>query len=191
MTVETIETYSRTAMLLHWLAAIIILALLGLGFIMTGMPDGNIELKFTLYQLHKSFGILLLLVALIRLVWRLKTPPPPPLVEPLLHRAASAVHWALYAIMIVMPLVGWMMVSASPLRIPTEIFGLFELPHLPLFDGGADRKELEHLFKEIHESMAFVLIGLIVLHVGAALYHHFIRRDATLLRMSPGKGHKG
>ncbi|WP_286829330.1 MULTISPECIES: cytochrome b [Kordiimonas] len=190
MSHDVIERYTGTAMLLHWLTAANILVLLGLGFIMTGMPDGNIELKFTLYQLHKSFGILLLLITLVRLGWRIKASPPAPIISGWMLRAASLTHWALYAIMIMMPIVGWMMVSASPLQIPTEIFGLVELPHLPLFDSGVDRKALEHLFEEIHESMAFVLIGILVLHVGAALYHHLVRKDATLVRMTPGAIHK-
>ncbi len=186
MTRDATKRYSGTAMLLHWLAALIILILLGLGFVMTGMPDGNIELKFKLYQLHKSFGILLLLLAIIRLGWRFRSPPPAPLVSGWMHHMATTTHWALYGVMILMPLAGWMIVSASPLQIPTEIFGLFELPHLPLAGGGAGRKELEHLFEEIHESMAFLLIGLLLLHIGAALYHHWVLRDATLRRMMPG-----
>jgi len=186
MTPDATKRYSGTAMLLHWLAAVIVLVLLGLGFIMTGMPDGNIELKFRLYQLHKSFGILLLVVALVRLGWRLKTPPPAPIVSGWMLRMATLTHWVLYGVMILMPIVGWMIVSASPLQIPTEVFGIVELPHLPLTGGGADRKELEHLFKEIHESMAFLLIGLLVLHIGAAVYHHLVLKDATLRRMMPG-----
>lgn len=190
MTRYGIERYSGTAMLLHWLAAIIILTLLGLGFIMTGMPDGNIELRFKLYQLHKSLGILLLVLALIRLGWRIKAPPPAPIVSGWLKRAAIILHWALYGVMVIMPIAGWMIVSASPLQIPTEIFGLFELPHLPLVDSGADRKELERLFKDIHESMAYMLIGLLILHLGAVLYHHNICKNTTLLRMLPGDRHE-
>lgn len=190
MTRDAHEGYTSTAMLLHWLAAVIIVILLALGFIMTGMQDGNIELKFKLYQLHKSFGILLLVLAVVRLGWRLMVPPPAPIISGWMLRAATAMHWALYGIMILMPIVGWMIVSASPLQIPTEIFGLVELPHLPLTGGGANRKEMEHLFEEIHESMAFILIGLLVLHVGAALYHHTVRKDTTLLRMMPGGARK-
>ncbi len=186
MTTDATKRYSGTAVLLHWLAAVIILILLGLGFVMTGMPDGNIELKFKLYQLHKSCGILLLLLAIIRLGWRFRSPPPAPVVTGWMRRIAAATHWALYGVMIMMPIVGWMIVSASPLQIPTEIFGLFELPHLPLAGAGADRKELEHLFEEIHESMAFLLIGLMVLHIGAAFYHHWVLKDGALRRMMPG-----
>ena len=175
--------YGAVAMTLHWLIAAAIIGLLIVGKYMHGLPNTNPD-KFALYQLHKSFGITVLALSLLRLGWRFTHPAPAlPAAMPAWERwAAHGMHFALYAAMIGMPLSGWARVSADPIGIPTLYFGTFEVPHLPF---GADR-DLSYLFHEMHELGGNLLILLLVGHVAAALKHHFWDRDDVLKRMLPG-----
>lgn len=186
MTTTTQPTrYHAVAVTLHWLIALGIVGLLVVGFVMGDVEDH--ELKFKLYQLHKSFGITILALSLARLLWRLTHRPPamPPGSKGWEKAVAHAVHWGFYALMIGMPLVGWLGVSASPMKMPLRIFNLFSLPLLPFFNGDANpRATAEGLF-EAHELMAYGIIGLLVLHLGAVVKHHFILRNDVLLRMAP------
>lgn len=186
--------YDRVAISLHWLIAFMILGLLAAGFIMTGLDHAD-PLKYQLYQLHKSFGITVLALSLVRLAWRLAHPKPamPETMKAWESFAAHAAHWAFYGLMIGMPMAGWLGVSASPLGIPTRIFNLFTLPHLPVYSGSvADippgdssaHTVSESLF-EIHAALAWCIIVLLALHIGAALKHHFVVKDDVLLRMTP------
>lgn len=177
--------YHAVAVTLHWLIALGIVGLLVIGFLMGDVEAP--ELKFKLYQLHKSFGITVLVLSVMRLLWRLTHRPPalPPQTKPWEKWAAHAVHWGFYVIMIGMPLVGWLGVSASPMKMPLRIFNTFSLPLLPFFDGVVDPRGTAKALFEAHELMAYIAIGLLVLHLGAALKHHFIVRDDVLLRMAP------
>lgn len=181
------DRYGLVALVLHWLIALAILAMIALGLVMTGLPDTPD--KFALYQLHKSIGLTILLLSLLRLGWRLVNPVPPlpPTLGPTERVLARLTHGALYLLMIGLPLSGWAMVSASPWNIPTRWFDLVTVPHLPVLPDLADKQAAEAILKETHEILAFALIGLLVLHVGAALRHHFQLRDRTLLRMLPGR----
>jgi cytochrome b561 len=175
--------YNRVAMSLHWLMAALILGLAAVGFIMVDM-DNTTPLKFTLYQLHKSFGFSILVLSFGRLLWRL-THTRPPLPTPSKgweRRLAQLIHLTFYLLMLGLPLVGWLGVSASPLKIPTVIFGLFTLPALPFFQNQPDAAG--QLF-ELHQALACILLSLLVLHVAAALKNHFILRNDVLLRMLP------
>ncbi len=179
--------YTIPSIILHWLMAVLIVMLLVIGFIMVGIPFGAD--KFFVYQWHKSFGILVLLLVALRIYFRLKQTMPLPAILPQWQkRAAHATHLALYAAMILMPLSGWLMVSLSPLQIPTLFFGGVEWPHLPvpqswINEGTAD------MAKDAHEIIAWALIGLITLHVGAAMQHLF-KRDGIIYRMLPLKWFK-
>ena len=146
-----------------------------------------ILLKFQLYQLHKSVGITVLLAVPLRIIWRLMHRPPAlptemPLVE---RRAAEGTHIALYAIMLALPLTGWALVSVSPYNIPTVLFGLIPWPDLPVFTGLTDKQTADRIMTSIHSRLAYVLIAALVLHIGAALRHHFLLRDGVLRRMLP------
>lgn len=176
------ERYNSVAISLHWLIALLILGLLASGFIMGELE--NSALKYRLYQLHKSVGITVLALSLLRLAWRLATPAPalPPDSKKWEIGLAHTVRLAFYILMIGMPLVGWLGVSASPLKIPTVLFGLVSLPHLPFFQSEPDTAK--QLF-ELHETMAFIMIGLLCLHLGAAAKHHFLLKNDVLIRMSP------
>jgi cytochrome b561 len=183
--------YTRVAIALHWLSALAIIGLLLAGLWMTDAirDPATKNFAFEVYQWHKSLGLLLLVLTLARLTWRLMNPPPPlpPGMSRFERTAASLTHIAFYALLLAMPLAGWAMVSASPFGLPTMIFGLFEWPHLPVLAGLEDKKPVEAVFKSAHKFMGFGLMGLLALHVGAALKHHFINRDTVLARMLPGR----
>ena len=178
--------YDQVAMALHWVIAIAIIAMLISGAVMVEMPFG--DQKFQLYQLHKSLGVTIIVATVLRLGWRLMNPPPPALPGPRWEKAAAAAtHWAFYGLMIALPVSGWLMVSASPFNIPTNVWGLFELPHLPaLADLPADAKPAaEGQLKSVHYFAGLAMAALFVLHVGAALRHAIVLRDGTLARMIP------
>jgi len=183
------DRYTTVAIALHWLIALMVIGQLAGGFYMHKLPDSEAALKFELYQLHKSFGITVLLLTLVRLAWRLthKAPPLPADMAGWEKLAARGAHIGFYILLVGMPLVGWAIVSSSPLAdsVQTYLFGVIHWPHLPFFEGVADRKALSHDIAEIHEMLGFVIIGLITLHVGAAIKHQFVNRDAVLAHMLP------
>ena len=180
--------YTLVAIAFHWLIAALILANLVLGWRMTGAQGLS---KFTLFQAHKSIGITVLALSVLRLGWRFLNPPPafPADMARLERGAAHAVHWAFYAAMIVMPLTGWVIVSASPLNIPTLLYGTVPLPHIgPVHDLPlASRQAVENGVGTTHALLAYLFAGLIALHVLAALKHQFIQKDHGIARMLPGR----
>jgi cytochrome b561 len=175
------QRYSKIAIAFHWAIALMIIGLIVFGILMTNPETPN---RFMLYQLHKSFGVTVLILSVLRLLWRLKHKPPalPDGMKAWEVAAAKFTHIAFYAIMIGMPLLGWAMVSASPLPIGTELFWTVPWPDLPLIP---ESKELEDVFKGLHENIGKLTIVLILLHVGAALKHHFVIKDSVLARMVP------
>jgi len=177
--------YSKVAMILHWMIALMIIGLIIFGILMTNPETPN---RFTLYQLHKSFGVCVLILSIFRLLWRLrhKPPPLPEGMKPFEIAAAKFTHIAFYLIMIGMPLLGWAMVSSTELAIPTKIFNTIPWPDMP---GIPRDKVLSDLFKMLHHNIGKFTIFLIALHVGAALKHHFVNKDGVLVRMLPF-GHK-
>ena len=174
--------YSRIAITLHWLIALLIIGQLVGGKVMTNM--GFSTLKFEIYQYHKSFGIMILLLSLFRLVWRLthKAPALPETMLPWQKRVAHLSHKAFYILMIGIPLSGWAMVSASTLNIKTKLFKLIPWPHIP---GITPSESLEKSLKNAHEWLAILVFLFLLLHVGAALKHHFKDKDDVLGRMIP------
>jgi cytochrome b561/polyisoprenoid-binding protein YceI len=179
------ERYTPVAAILHWTIAALIIGQIAGGLYMHGLPNAS-PIKFDLYQLHKSFGLTILVLSLARLGWRLTHKPPAlPAAMPAWEKfAARAVHWAFYTLLILTPLAGWAIVSVSPTEIPTKWFGLIPVPHLPFF-GGETSRDLEEMMGERHETLAFAILFLLALHVGAALKHHFINKDSVLRSMIP------
>ncbi len=179
--------YTSVAIALHWLIALGIFAMLAMGLVMTHVKLAPL-MVFKLYQLHKSVGITILLAALLRLLWRFTHRPPAlPSDMPQWEKgAAEGTHVVLYLLMIGMPLVGWALVSASPLNIPTVLYGVIPWPHLPVFADLHDKAHVAPILGMIHAYGAYALIALLLLHAGAALRHHFVMRDEVLRRMIPG-----
>lgn len=180
------------ARILHWSMAILIVAMLAVGWYMVNvLTPADLMLRFQLTQTHKSFGFVVFALALVRVLWRLANPTPvPPAGSALEHAVAHWAHRALYALMLLLPLTGWLMASASPLndagaypmQIRNMVFGLFELPD-PVAPGSAT---LEAVFKVMHLAAAIAMAALLLAHAAAALFHHLVRRDRTLSRMVSG-----
>ncbi len=177
--------YTNTAIALHWLMALGFLALIVIGLSMTHLGLAPMT-KFKLYQLHKSIGVTILLLAMCRIAWRLNHQPPAlPEMPPLERFAAAAAHVLLYVLTLALPLTGWALVSASPFNLPTVLYGVIPWPHLPIFADLADKASAEKVLKFIHDKLAWAMIALIAVHACAALRHHFLLRDGVLARMSP------
>ena len=178
--------YGTVAMILHWLIAIAIITLLVVGKYMEGLPNSDPS-KFFLYQMHKSSGLTVLVLSIARIVWRLTNVVPPlPAATPFLLRwAAHASHLAFYVLIIAIPLSGWAAASTSSSGVPTVWFGLFEVPSFPGLPEGEAREEAHEFAEEVHELLGNLMILLLIVHVGAALKHHFWDRDTVLRRMLP------
>ena len=179
--------YTTVAIALHWLIAVAIATIVTIGLVMTHVKLTPF-MQFRLYQLHKSIGITILVLVVLRLAWRLTHRPPPlPATMPKLEKqAAEGTHVLLYLFMLGMPLIGWALVSSSPLNIPTVLYGVIPWPHLPILPMLANKAAVEAVLKVVHAYGAFVLIALVLLHVAAALRHHVVIRDDILRRMIPG-----
>ena len=184
----TDDRYSSVAVALHWAIAFLIIGQILGGQYMHNLPNTS-PIKFDLYQLHKSFGLSILVLTVVRLAWRfMHAPPALPAAMPGWQKlAARGTHWVFYALMLLTPLAGWAIVSVSPTDIPTRWFGVFPVPHLPFFEGVADRGAQEELFEEVHEILAKGILFLLALHVAAALKHHFLDKDGVLRSMLPAR----
>jgi cytochrome b561 len=178
--------YSTVAILFHWVIAALILTNLYFGWRL-GFLKGLAQ--FNLFQLHKSIGVTVLLLSLARLAWRLVNRPPPQHdnLKPWEKAAAHTVHWGFYAFMILMPLSGWIVVSTSPLNIPTLLYHVVPWPHLPVVHDLAQgpKTAVNHASSTTHLILAWSAIVLLALHLGAVLKHQFLDRDPVLGRMLP------
>jgi cytochrome b561 len=167
--------YTRTAISLHWLIAALILTALFMGWTMTDMAISPARLK--VYNYHKWVGVTVLALALLRLIWRLTHRPPSLEAMPRWQQlAAHGGHAALYVLMLVVPLAGWIYSNAA--GFPVVYLGKLPLPNLVTRD-----KLLAARWHEVHVVLATVLAVIVALHVLAALQHHFIHKDNTLRRM--------
>jgi cytochrome b561 len=176
--------WGAVSKILHWLMALAIIGMCVVGWQMQGLPNGPEKLK--IYALHKSIGITLLVLVLLRMLWRLADGRPkyPPGMPRWQRLASSAVHGSLYLVMIAMPISGWLYNSAS--NFPLRWFNVFTVPALAEPDAA-----LKASAGATHAALFWVLAVLIVLHVGAALKHHWVERDDTLRRMLPGYRSRG
>jgi len=173
--------YTRTAKSLHWLMALMMFGLLGLGFYMSDLPLSPEKLK--LYSWHKWAGVTVFLLTLARLAWRATHQPPamPWQMSKLQQAAAHAGHVVLYLLMLAIPLSGWLMSSAKGFQ--TVWFGVLPIPDLL-----PKNKELGDMLLELHQGLNLLLIVLLIVHVAAALKHHFFDKDNVLKRMLPAYG---
>jgi cytochrome b561 len=172
------NSYTAIAKMFHWGMALFFACLITLGFVMTDMPLSPEKLQY--YSWHKWAGVTVFMLVWLRLGWRVLNPPPgyPSTMSPLMQRLAHLGHAALYGLMIVIPVSGWLLSSAKGVQ--TVWFGVLPLPDLLEKD-----KELGHLLHEVHEALNFGLLILLAGHVAAALKHHWIDKDDILKRMLP------
>ena len=176
----TAERYSRGAVILHWLIAVLIALNYAAAWVSEDMPK---EDKLQVMANHKAIGIIILLLTLVRIGWRLLHSPPP-LGESLKAwevALAKVVHGLAYLAMLAIPLSGWAMHSAFSGGKPVGLFGLFAFPALPM----AQNKPLGEVLEAVHGSLATLLLVLMALHVAGALKHQLLDRDGSMRRMLP------
>ena len=171
-------SYTNTAITLHWLVAFLIIGTFPLGVIMSDLPFSPLKLQLISY--HKWLGVSIFLLVIARLAWRVTHKPPafPATMPAWQKRAANGLHYFLYLLVFIIPLTGWLMSSAKGFQ--TVYFGVLPLPDLI----GKD-KALGNLLAEVHQTLNFLLLGLVIVHIAAALEHHFIDHDSTLSKMLP------
>jgi len=170
--------YGAVAQLFHWVIAALIVIQFVLAWTAVPLPPG--ARKLALLARHKSFGMTVLMLAILRLLWRIRNPPPalPAGMKPLERVVARGTHIAFYILLFVQPLTGWMMSSAKNYSV--SWFGLFTWPNLI----GKDENAF-NLLRATHDTLSNVLFAIAVLHILAALKHHFWDRDDVLVRMLP------
>lgn len=181
---NTAERWGPVSQAFHWLIVLLLLGLAIVGLTMGELP--RTPKYFWVYTAHKSMGITVLFLVLVRIGWRLYAgaPQPVPGTPTWQERIASITHWLLYALTLAIPLSGWLYDSASGLR-PFRWFGLFDMPKLV-----APNEAIRDASHNAHEWLFWVLVALVVAHAGAAFYHHVFQRDATLTRMLPQRRSK-
>lgn len=174
--VKTNDGYTLTAIALHWATVVLVISAAVLGIYMHELPFSPTKLR--LYSYHKWLGVTIFLLALIRLAWRSAHPAPAlPADMPTWEKnAARGGHAALYAFMLSVPVIGWVMSSAHGFQ--TVYFGVLPIPDLI----GKD-KELAEVLEKVHAAFSLSFIALVILHAAAAFKHHFINRDNVLRRM--------
>jgi cytochrome b561 len=182
--------YGSIAMSFHWLIALLVVTNLCLGFYMANVLEHGDPSFFPIIQLHKSIGLTVLVLSVLRLLWRLINPIPPLPADfgTGMRFLARASHFLFYFFIIAVPLAGWALVSSSPRGTPTLYFGLFQWPHIPWLAAlpRADKRAYNDLFGTVHAVLAYSAFGLAALHIAAALWHQFVRHDNVLRRMLPG-----
>ena len=174
------DRYGLVAQLLHWA----IVGLIVTQIVLAGQAEdaGSLLQKAKILTTHKSVGMTVFLLAIVRLLWRWSNPAPAPVAgsSTWQERAASFMHWALYALVFLTPLAGWLMSSAK--NYPVSYFGLFTWPNLV-----APNESLFEVLRKTHGVLAGTMATLAMLHAAAALKHHFFDRDNVLRRMLPMK----
>ena len=170
------DRYSRGAIAFHWVIAALVLFNLWLGLFHDSLPR-----EWKVIPVHKSVGITILVLTLGRIAWRLTHRPPhlPELMAGWEKAVAKGVHFVLYALLLILPLTGWLL-SSNPARPrPVSWFFLFDLPLLPATPAIASGAH------ETHELLGYLMTALVLIHIAAALRHHFLLRDKVLARMLP------
>jgi cytochrome b561 len=175
---NTTRRWGAIAQLLHWLVVLLIIAQFTLALMADDLPAGM--KKLVLLSRHKSIGITILALVFLRLGWRWAnlTPTLPPTLKPYERLLARGTHLLLYVLLFAIPLTGWTMSSAR--GFPVSWFGFFQLPDLV-----PKNKALYEILVSTHETLAWTLVAVVALHIGAALKHHFMLKDDVLRRMLP------
>lgn len=173
--------YSTGAIILHWLIAALVILNVALALYAKGLPRPD---RLSVVMTHAAIGLTVLLLTIVRVGWRLTHRPPPiaPWLKPWERHLAHSVHVAVYVLIVSVPLMGWFMASAGGRTV--SIFGLFGVAPLPLPAAAAPN------LKTMHVTLAYLMIGLVGLHIAGALKHQFISRDGELARMWFGAGQR-
>ncbi|MCP4409878.1 MAG: cytochrome b [Gammaproteobacteria bacterium] len=172
--------FGIVAMSLHWLMFVLIAGMLALGLYMTSLPDG--EPKWEWYSIHKSFGLLIFVLLLIRILWRMydMVPPLPDGLKAIERFLAHLTHYGVYLALIILPFSGYVDSSAGDYHL--AFFDFFDIPKLI-----PKNKALEDISVIAHQAVAYSLIALLVMHIAGALKHHLVLEDDVLRRMLPFK----
>jgi len=175
---QTVTSWSAPAKFLHWLVAALVLVQAGLGLAAVSWPLS--PTKLNLFVWHKSTGMLILALVVLRLLWRLgHRAPALPSATPAWERAAArASHFILYGLLLALPLSGWVIASAS--GIPFSIFWRIPLPPIVAVD-----KQVTEAAASVHFALLLALLAMLIVHIGAALRHHYVKRNDVLVRMLP------
>ena len=177
---NTPSSFGLVAIAFHWTIAVLFVAQLALGYLMSRDSIDPV-LQFNFFQYHKSIGFLVLALAVPRCLWSVFSRKPRAIdgEGPVSRFAARVAHSALLFLTLAVPLAGWAVASTSPLQIPSYVFDLVVVPGLPMTISD----QAEALWSDVHATLAYLAAVIVLLHVIAALWHHFIRRDRTLRRM--------
>ncbi len=173
--------YTNVAILLHWIVAVLVLVLIGLGVYMVDIPRGTPERAY-FYNLHKSIGLTTGLIVLFRFWWHTRNRPPPfPASMPAWQVTASKIsHALLYTCLIMMPIAGF--TASQFTKYGVTYFGLFKIPPM-----ASPNKVIYDFFQGVHENTAYLLMVLVVVHILAALQHLLVKKDGIFQRMLPGR----
>lgn len=172
------DRWGGVSQLLHWTTVVLILVIAYIGLTMGDLPNGPDKIKT--YALHKSIGLTILGLVVLRVLWRLAAgaPHPVPGTPRWQERIASLTHLGIYVLLFAIPISGWVVNSSA--GFPLQWFGLVNLP-----DIVAESHDLHEAAEEAHELMFWLLALMVAAHAGAAFYHHLFQQDATLARMLP------
>lgn len=174
---NTAEAYGSLSKFLHWAIVLLILPQYFLAEAAEELPNGLEKLQIMTW--HKSLGMLVLLLALVRIAWKIMNKGAPgPIGNDWQRKAAAAGHGLLYLLILAQPLSGW--IASSTGNYPVTLFGWFQFPALV-----GENHDLHEIMEEVHEVLFFALLTVAVIHVAAALYHHFVLKDGVLRRMLP------
>lgn len=177
------QKYNIVSIILHWLIAALLVWNIAIGW---GLEDLSKEEVIKAIQMHKSLGFTILFLVFLRLAWRHIAKPPalPDAMSARDVKIAKLTHLALYAIMLGVPLLGWVMISSSSYKFPTMFWGAFQIPLMPL-SGLSFSKPLHEISEFAHSKLVWVGILLVVLHIAAAIKHQIVDKDGLLGRMIP------
>lgn len=175
---NSLTRYGAIAQIFHWVIVVLIITQFVLAFIFENMPRG-ME-KIAIIGQHKSFGMTILILASLRLFWKLFNPQPelPLHMKPYQRHLAKITHWGLYVVLFALPLSGWIMSSVA--KIPVSYFGLFKFPNLI-----SPNKDWVELTKDVHGALVYLLLVLLILHIVGVVYHQFFVKDGIMYRMLP------
>lgn len=174
-------TYAPTARLLHWSIAALVLITAPIGFIMADRGARNIwdATTNTLYSSHKLIGLIILALMIVRIVYRLTqgAPEPEPTLTPVEKGVSEGVHWVMYVLLLAVPIGGYLGIAYYP---ALDVFGV-KVPGVV-----TPNEDMAKIIFNLHSYAAIALLGLIAMHIGAALMHAFVKKDGVLSRMIPG-----